>query len=181
MPWKIVNLDHACDRPHLHLKDPEKPIHLRSYFADGQVEVGLGTEDPDDCPVRAFVSRDSVVTSATRFEPLHVKILASILASLDVEPDERDTALAWMNERVRANAFDADGWIPGNVAGFPRPSGWPYDLTDEALLDSLRDNVDMPSTRRRALEREARRRRLRGGGGGGGEPEIIRRAPRRSV
>jgi hypothetical protein len=180
MPWKIVNLDHACDRPHLHLKDPAQPIHLRSYFADGQVEVGLGSEDPDDCPVRAFVSRDTVVVSATRFEPLNVRILASILGSLDVEPDERDAALAWMNDRIHQKRFDADGWLPGNVESFPPPSGWPYDLTDDALRDSLRDSVDMPSTRRRALDREARRRGLRGpgGGGGGGGPEIIRKRAR---
>jgi hypothetical protein len=172
MPWKIVNLDHASARPHLHLKDPAQPIHLRSYFADEQVEVGLGSEDPDECAVRALVSRDSVVVSATRFEPLHVKILSSILASLDVEPDERDAALAWMNERLRRRAFDADGWLEGNVASFPPPSGWPYDLTDDALLDSIRDGVDVPSTRRRALDREAQRRGLRGGSSG---PEIIRR------
>jgi hypothetical protein len=170
MPWKIVNLDHACDRPHLHLKDPSQPIHLRTYFADEQVEVGLGSDEPDDCAVRAFVSRDAVVVSATRFEPLHVKILASILASLDVEPGERDAALAWMNERLRGRAFDADGWLQGNVASFPPPSGWPYDLTDDALLDSIRDGVDIPSTRRRTLEREARRRGLRGRA-----PEVIRR------
>jgi hypothetical protein len=172
MPWKIVNLDHACARPHLHLKDPAQPIHLRSYFADEQVELGLGSDDPDDCAVRALVSRDSVVVSATRFEPVHVKILASILASLDVEPDERDAALAWMNERLRTRAFDAEGWLEGNVASFPPPAGWPYDLTDEALLDSIRDGVDIPSTRRRALDREARRRGLRVGARA---PEIIRR------
>jgi hypothetical protein len=175
MPWKIVNLDHACDRPHLHLKDPAQPIHLRTYFATGQVEVGLGAEDPDDCPVRAFVSHDAVFVSATRFEPLHVKILSSILASLDVEPGDRDAALAWMNERVRRRAFDEGGWLEGNVAAFPPPSGWPYDLTDDALLDSIRDGVDVASTRRRALEREAQRRGLRGGASG---PEIIRRPVR---
>jgi hypothetical protein len=172
MPWKIVNLDHASARPHLHLKDPAQPIHLRSYFADEQVEVGLGSEDPDECAVRAVVSRDSVVVSATRFEPLHVKILSSILASLDVEPDERDAALAWMNGRVRGGAYDADGWLAGNVPSFPPPSGWPYDLTDDALLDSIRDGVDIPSPRRRALDREARRRGLHTGPSG---PEIIRR------
>jgi hypothetical protein len=181
MPWKIVNLDHQCDRPHLHLKDPAQPIHLRTYFADGQVEVGLGAESADECPLRAYVSRDSVVVSATRFEPLYVRILASILSSLDVEPAERDEALAWMNDRVRQRAFDADGWLKGNVAGFPPPSGWPYELTNDALLESLRDGLDMPSTRRRALEREATRRGLRGAAREtSAGPEIVRRPARRT-
>ena len=41
MPWKIVNLDYAA-RPHLHLKDPGAPIHLRTFFEDQRVEIGLG-------------------------------------------------------------------------------------------------------------------------------------------
>jgi hypothetical protein len=176
MPWKIVNLDHASARPHLHLKDPAQPIHLRSFFAEELVEIGVGAEDPDDCSVRASVSRDSVVVSATSFEPLDVRILSSIIASLDVEPHERDAALAWMHERVRRGVFGADGRMAGNVASFPARSGWPYDLTDDALLDSIRDGADIPSTRRRALDREAHRRGL--GRGTGGGPEIIRRPGR---
>ncbi len=161
MPWKIVNLDYACERPHLHMKDPGQPIHLRAYLAEEQVEIALGADDPDDCSVRATVSPDAVDVVATRFEPLHVKILTSILGSLDVEPDERDTALAWMHERMAKRAFDPDGWLEGNVAAFPLPSGWPYDLTDDALIDSIRDPTEIPSARRQALHREARRRRIR--------------------
>ncbi len=161
MPWKIVNLDYGCERPHLHLKDPAQPIHLRAYLAEERVEVGLGADEPEECPVRATVSPDLVAVSATRFEPLHVKILSSILGSLDVEPQERDEALAWMNERVARRAFGPDGWLEGNVPSFPAPTGWPYDLTNDALLDSLRDRAEMPSARRQALSREARRRGLR--------------------
>jgi hypothetical protein len=177
MPWKIVNLDYACDRPHLHLKDPANPIHLRSYFAEEEVEIALGADDPDDCFVRATVSPDSVVVSATQFEPLHVKILQTILAALDVEPDERDAALAWMNERMRRRAFRPDGMLEGNVAAFPPRDGWPYDLTDDALADSIRDPGDMPSTRRHALHREARRRGLRVDAAA---PEVIRRPGHRA-
>jgi hypothetical protein len=161
MPWKIVNLDFACERPHLHMKDPGQPIHLRAYLAEEQVEIALGADDPDDCSVRATVSPDAVDVVATRFEPLHVKILTSILGSLDVEPDERDTALAWMHERMAKRAFGPDGWLEGNVAAFPLPSGWPYDLTDDALIDSIRDPTEIPSARRQALHREARRRKIR--------------------
>lgn len=174
MPWKIVNLDYAGDRPHLHIKDPQQPIHLRSYFDERRVEVALGADEPDECSVRATVTPDAVVVSATRFEPLHVAILSSILASLDVEPHERDTALAWMNERLSRRGADREGWLEGNVASFPSPSGWPYDLTDEALLDSIRDPAAMPSTRRRALQREAQRRGLRVDVPGRG-PEVFRR------
>ena len=163
MPWKIVNLDYACDRPHLHMKDPGAPIHLRSFFNDQRVEIGLGGDEPDECFVRASVSPDAVLVEATRFEALHVQILSSIFASLDVEPEERDEALAWMNERLAhgRSERDADGFLRGNVASFPPPTGWPYDLSDAALLDSIRDSEGIPSTRSRALERELRRRGLR--------------------
>jgi len=161
MPWKIVNLDYSCERPHLHMKDPGQPIHLRAYLAEERVEIALGADDPEDCAVRATVSPDVVEVVATRFEPLHVKILSSILGSLDVEPDERDAALAWMHERVERRAFGPDGWLEGNVAAFPVPSGWPYDLTDDALIDSIHDPTEIPSARRQALHREARRRGMR--------------------
>lgn len=159
MPWKIVNLDYACDRPHLHIKDPNAPIHLRSYFDERRIEIGLGGDEPDACFVRATVSSDAVAVHATKFEPLHVQILQSILASLDVEPEERDEALAWMRDRLRAH--DGGGFVQGDVAAFPPPTGWPYDLTDDALLDSIRDSENMPSTRSRALRAEARRRGMR--------------------
>src|SRR5438093_13151829 len=103
MPWKIVNLDYSSARPHLHLKDPNAPIHLRTFFADQRVEIGLGADDPEDCTVRATVTADDVVVEATKFEPLHVQILSSILTSLDVEPGERDAALAWMQDRLSSH------------------------------------------------------------------------------
>jgi hypothetical protein len=177
MPWKIVNLDYACDRPHLHMKDPNSPIHLRSYFDDEEVEIALGAEDPDDCFVRATVSPDAVVVSATKFEPLHVQILSTILTSLDVEPEERELALAWMKGRMARRETDRGGWLQGNVEAFPERSGWPHDLTDDALRDSIQDPTAMASTRRHALEREAERRGLhvetrpRG-------PEVVRRPGR---
>lgn len=184
MPWKIVNLDYACERPHLHMKDPQSPIHLRSYFQDQEVEIGLGDDEPDFCFVRARVSPDVVKVEATKFEPLHLQILQSIFASLDVEPEERDQALGWMKKNA-AGPRDSDGFLPGNIAAFPPPTGWPYDLTDASLLDSIRDSDGIPSTRRRALEREAVRRGLRPApqdrgpreprGGSRPGPEIIRR------
>lgn len=175
MPWKIVNLDYTCERPHLHMKDPVQPIHLRAYFDAEQVEIALGADDPEECPVRATVSPEVVEVAATRFEPLHVKILASILGSLDVEPEERDASLAWMHARLTREALGADGWLTGNVASFPAPSGWPYDLTDDALRDSIDDRTEIPSARRQALHREARRRGMPGQAAG---PEVTRR-PRR--
>jgi hypothetical protein len=72
MPWKIVNLDYACDRPHLHMRDPGAPIHLRTYF-DGHVEISIGAEEPDDCFVRATVSRDVVVVNATALRVLRLR------------------------------------------------------------------------------------------------------------
>jgi hypothetical protein len=175
MPWKIVNLDYG-DRPHLHLKDPNAPIHLRAFFADHRVEIGLGADDPEDCYVRARVSPDDVIVEATQFEPLHVQILASILGSLDVEPGERDDALQWMRDRLPARASAGEGVVlPGNVASFPPPRGWPYDLTDDALLESLDDREGIPHTRKNALLREARRRGLRAPGAPPGGPEVIRR------
>lgn len=193
MPWKIVNLDHA-DRPHLHLKDPNAPIHLRTFFADQRVEIGLGADDPEDCFVRATVTADEVTVKATKFEPLHVQILSSIFASLDVEPRERDAALAWMQDRVRAAGGRSAGtrgergegeraqMLRGNVDEFPPPSGWPYDLTDESLLESLDDREGAPHTRVNALLREARRRGLRAPAGDAGRsprgPEVVHRRPR---
>ena len=99
MPWKIVNLDYNASGsigPHLHLKDPSSPIHLRSYFTEPRVEIALGADDPEDCFVRAVVTPDDVLVNATKFEPLHLQILTSILGSLDVEPGERDDALGWV-------------------------------------------------------------------------------------
>jgi hypothetical protein len=177
MPWKIVNLDYAADQPHLHIKDPNAPIHLRAYFDDRRVEIGLGAEEPDECFVRAVVSPDTVRVDATRFETLHVNILSSILTSLDVEPEERDDALAWMRDRLAAGRAerDRDGFVRGNVDAFAPPSGWPYDLTDAALLDSIRDSEGSPSTRRRALLREAERRGLRERPRPQPGPEVFRR------
>ena len=181
MPWKIVNLDYAGDRPHLHIKDPNAPIHLRTFFDDRHVEVGLGDDEPEGCFVRATVSPDAVVVHATKFEALHVQILSSIFASLDVEPEERDEALAWMNERLAQSRSERgrNGFLPGNVDSFPPPTGWPYDLTDAALLDSIRDSEAIPSMRSRALDREARRRGLRASapsaGGHARSPEVFRR------
>lgn len=176
MPWKIVNLDYA-ERPHLHLKDPNAAIHLRTFFADQRVEIGLGADDPEDCFVRATVTPDDVSVQATEFEPVHVQILTSILTSLDVEPSERDAALAWMKDRVRAARAQPGARLPGNVAGFPPPAGWPYDLTDDALLESLVDREGAPHTRVSALLREARRRGIRVGGEARG-PEVVHRRPR---
>jgi hypothetical protein len=172
MPWKIVNLDFASDHPHLHVKDPNQPIHMRSYFSEKRVEIGLGADDPDECFVRATVTPDAVVVDAVQFQPLHVNILSSILASLDVEPHERDAALAWMHANMKNPR--AGEFIHGNVASFPAPTGWPYDLTDEALLDSLDDRGALPSTRVHALRREAERRGLRRPERRGA-PEVIRR------
>jgi len=180
MPWKIVNLDYAA-RPHLHLKDPNAPIHLRTFFQDQRVEIGLGADDPEDCFVRATVTPDDVKIEATRFEPLHVQILSSILASLDVEPEERDAALAWMQDQLRQGGHGARGPAPvlrGNVDSFPPPTGWPYDLTDDALLESLDDREGAPHTRVNALLREAQRRGLRARGAAPRAPEVVRRRPR---
>lgn len=174
MPWKIVNLDYN-DRPHLHLKDPGAPIHLRTFFADQRVEIGLGADDPEECFVRASVTADDVVVKATKFEPLHVQILASVLGSLDVEPSERDAALGWMQERVKSRdaARDPSGMLRGNVDAFPPPQGWPYDLTDDALLESLADRKATPHTRIGALEREAVRRGLRPSAKAARAPEVV--------
>jgi hypothetical protein len=173
MPWKIVNLDYAA-RPHLHLKDPNAPIHLRAFFEDQRVEISLGADDPEECFVRATVTPDDVVVRATRFEPLHVQILASILTSLDVEPGERDAALAWMKDQLAAG-----GALRGNVDAFPPPAGWPYDLTDDALLESLRDRDGAPHTRINALLREARRRGLAPAEPARRGPEVFHSRPRR--
>lgn len=176
MPWKIVNLDYEV-RPHLHLKDPGAPIHMRTFFDDRRVEIGLGADDPEDCFVRATVTPDDVVVKATRFEPLHVRILDSILASLDVEAAERTDALAWMQAQLARG-----GALRGNVDSFPPPTGWPYDLDDASLLESLADERDVPHTRLSALRREAERRGLRtapaAGGPASGGPEIIRQRRR---
>lgn len=179
MPWKIVNLDYAA-RPHLHLRDPNAPIHLRSFFDDQRVEIGLGADDPEDCFVRATVTPDDVVVQATKFEPIHVRILSSILASLDVEPEERRDALAWMQDRLptRAEGRGAEVVLPGNVDSFPPPTGWPYDLTDSALLESLHDREGTPHTRISALLREAQRRGLRAPTSAQSGPEVFRRRPR---
>ncbi len=178
MPWKIVNLDYA-ERPHLHLRDPNAPIHLRTFFADQRVEIGLGAEEPEECFVRATVTPDDVSVKAIAFEPLHVQILTSILTSLDVEPAERDAALAWMKERARGAPPGTR--LDGNVDAFPPPTGWPYDLTDDALFESLADREGAPHTRVSALLREARRRGLRvvGSQPERSAPEVVVRRPRR--
>ena len=174
MPWKIVNLDYAT-RPHLHIKDPGAPIHLRTFFADQRVEIGIGSDEPDDCPVRATVTPDDVVVQAVEFEPVHIQILSSILTSLDVDPDDREDALEWMRDALVDAGRDARV-VRGNVDSFPPPTGWPYDLTDDALLESLDDRDGAPSTRINALLREARRRGLVKKKS---EPEVFRSRPRR--
>jgi hypothetical protein len=119
------------------------------------VEIGIGADDPEDCCVRATVTPDDVIVKATRFEARDVQILSSILASLDVEPAERDDALAWMQDQVRRGRV-----LRGNIEAFPAPTGWPYDLTNDALLESLADREGAPHTRINALKREAERRGL---------------------
>jgi len=80
---------------------------------------------------------------------------------------------------VRVAEMRTKDVLPGNVASFPPPTGWPYDLTDAALRDSMDDDEAVPVTRRKALHREARRRGIaapqppRGAG-----PEVIRRRTR---
>jgi hypothetical protein len=183
MPWKIVNLDYASARPHLHMKDPNAPIHMRAFFADQRVEIGLGADDPEECFVRAEVTPDDVSVSAIKFEPRHVQILASILTSLDVEPGEREDALAWMQAELSAHDGDAraaGAMLRGNVATFPPPTGWPYDLADDVLLESLADRKDAPHTRTSALLREARRRGLVAAEPAPrGAPEVFQSRPRR--
>lgn len=165
MPWKIVNLDYDAVRPHLHLRDPRNTIHLRAYLdASFEVEVCLGEEHPDDCPVRAVVTPDSVEVTATWFLFAHLEILANILASLDVEPDERGEALAWMSASIRKGAVD--GRYAGNVEkhsvgdGGDGETSWPRDLTDDALLEATRDAVAVSKVRFEALATESRRRGL---------------------
>jgi hypothetical protein len=177
MPWKIVHLDYASPEPHLHLKDPSAAIHLRSYFSEPRVQILLGAEDAEECFVRALVTPENVVVEATRFQAAHVQILASIFASLDVEPGERASALAWMQERL-ATPRDAGEMVRGNVDAFPPPSGWPYDLSDETLLESLDDREGAPHTRIQALLREAQRRGLRPASPSPRAPEVFHRRPR---
>jgi hypothetical protein len=112
---------------------------------------------------------------------LCIKFLSSIFASLDVEPGERDAALGWMHDASRA-ARGREGALPGNVESVPRPTGWPYDLTDAVLLESLADREGVPRTRYEALLREARKRGLRKEEPATrpAEPEVYgRRPPRR--
>lgn len=156
MPWKIVNLNYDCAQPHLHVRDPGRPIHMRTYFGSGMVEVGIGAEDPDDCRIRAFVTADAVRVDAIRFKPEDYDIIDSILTSLDVETSDRRESMRWMDGR----RIGDDGYVKGNVKGFERMSTWPRDLTDAALLESLHDDGAMPTNRRRVLRAEAKRRRL---------------------
>ena len=178
MPWKIVHLDYASPQPHLHLKDPSAAIHLRSYFSEPRVQILLGADDAEDCFVRAIVTPESVAVEAIRFQAAHVQILSSIFSSLDVEPGERAAALDWMQNRV-ALQEDPGEMLRGNVDAFPPPSGWPYDLSDEALLESLDDREGAPHTRVQALAREAQRRGLRSASPSPRAPEVFHRRPRR--
>lgn len=155
MPWKIVNLDYDCDEPHLHLKDPMRPIHLRSFFgAAGIVEILIGSDDVRLCRVRATVSPDLVTFDAIEFSVEDLGIVDSILASLDVEAESRREAMCWTNGRKP----DQDGFCEGNVAGFDIAEGWPRDLDDDALLEALHDSGRVPTFRRELLIREAGRR-----------------------
>jgi hypothetical protein len=157
MPWKIVNLDYDCERPHIHLCDPRAFIHLRTYFGEEKlVEVCLGAAAPDDCYLRALVTPGAVEVSATRFCEEDLRILDSVLASLDVEEESRAHALAWTNGMRPDDA----GWYTGNAVtlSLQTATSWPRDLTDEALMDALRDTGQIPLVRRQTLAEEAKRR-----------------------
>lgn len=159
MPWKIVNLDYDCDRPHLHMRDPKLPIHMR-VFLDGEklVEVGIGSEDPDRCHLRAYVYPEDVLVQATHFTLEDLSVLISILASLDVEAETRLGAIAWTNHKTG----NGNGVFPGNISAFTKPvASWPQDLTDEALVELLGDLERVPMVRRKVVLAEAARRGIR--------------------
>ncbi len=163
MPWKIVNLDYDCQRPHLHMRDPGNPIHMRTYFGSGEVEIGIGAEHPEECPVRVSVTADDVVSKVTRFQRQHILILKSILMNLDVEGKDLDRSLSWMC-RTMVEGPPQEGWYRGNITAHPAPQGWPYDLTDAALIDTLKESIRpsrrVSESRLEAIQDEVLRRGL---------------------
>ena len=146
--------------------DPTEPIHLRTYFNAGPdapiAEILLGAPDPENCYVIARVYRNQKPRiEASRFKQMHVRILDSIMAAMDVHPDDRQDVLGWMNSKCRTEA-DEKGWCKGNVEQVtPVISGWPYDLTDNELVDAANERDGcIPRPRWQALMREAGRRRI---------------------
>ncbi len=175
MPWKIVNLDYDAERPHMHLADVRSPgMHMRVFLDDRSVEVLVGGgKNIYRSPVQAIVTPTGVEVHAFWFKGLYAKILDHILVSLDVSVEDRQQATSWMRERMDktpgGDPFPPDHfastskqpcWI-GNVTGpaksFVQNFGWPFDLNDESLVESLRDPA-LPEPRRNALFAEARRR-----------------------
>lgn len=112
------------------------------------------------------------------FKGLYVKILDHILVSIDVSAEERQQAISWMRERMEktpggdqfppehfAATSNQPCWV-GDVTDSAKKSfvenfGWPFELSDEVLLESMRDPA-LPLPRRNALFAEARRRGLIG-------------------
>lgn len=159
MPWKIVNLDHDCSRPHLHLKDPARLIHLRTFFdGEGLVEVAVGAESVGECRIRAYVTPADVRVDATEFTLEDLQIIDSVLASLDVVAEDRRAAIEWTTGRKVGEG----GFYAGNLARFApvKASNWPHDLEDDALLEAYKDSARTPGARRNMLWNEIESRRL---------------------
>ncbi len=178
MPWKIVNLDYDAKRPHLHQADIRPPgVHMRIFFDDHSVEVLVGGgKNIYRSPVQAIVTPTSIDVRAFWFNALYVKIVDHVLVSVDVSVTDRLQALGWMYERMAKKPEgeqyvsehytrdDGASWV-GNVTGsaksFVENFGWPFELSDVALAESIRDPAQ-PRPRRNALFAEARRRGLVG-------------------
>jgi len=174
MPWRIVTRDLLAARPHLHLADLRPPgFHMRTYFDDQSVEILLGGgKNIYRSNIQAIVQKDNVIAvRATWFNAFHINVLDHIFVSLDVPREARDAGLAWMRKR-RADRPDDD---QGNPAGMDDTRrwfgnetlstklvenfGWPFELTDEALMAAL-DDPAKSKPRGNVLFAEARRRGL---------------------
>ena len=134
----------------------EPGIHMLTFF-DGTVEIFVGGVDLHDCTVRAVVTADRVQVDAVTFTQLDVRIVHNILQSLDVAKHDR-TVLSWMYATIRR--IGDSHVYPGNVKGpLIQRRGWPFDLPDEELLSSLKEER-LPRPRARTLREEAERRGL---------------------
>ena len=102
-----------------------------------------------------------MVVEAAAIGDLALRTAVASVLSTTVTPAVIATAVRSGGDRDNLRFYAELAAARDPAKSFPAPTGWPYDLADDGLVDSIKDSEGIPSTRFNALLREAKRRGLR--------------------